>query len=74
MSYSWIVKILLTKNSSRNAWLVDKEVDVLGTKNSQILTKILSRKFTYKAKWHESRKFHTTDIWNYTVAMIKHHN
>ena len=43
-----------------NAWLVDEEVSMLGTNNSQGL-----RKFTFKAKWHESRKFQTTEIWSY---------
>ena len=32
LNYSWITKILFTKICSRNAWLVDEENSVLGTK------------------------------------------
>ena len=48
MNYSWITKILFTKISSQNAWLVDEDEkgSVLGTNNSQ--TQILSQKFPFK--------------------------
>ena len=36
------------KNFSQNAWLVDKEVSVLGTNNSQNLGRF-ETKFTFKA-------------------------
>ena len=51
------MKILFTKISSQKAWLVDEEVSVLGTSNSRNLgrfMKMLSQKFTFKAKQHES--------------------
>ena len=30
----------------------------------------LAQKCTFKAKWHKSRKFQTTEIWSYTVAEL----
>ena len=67
------------KISSRNLWLVDEEVGVLGTRNLGGFTKILSQKilaqkFTFKEKQHESQKFQTTKVWSYmafqTVIML----
>ena len=63
-------EILLMKSSSQNAWLVDEEVSVVDTnisQNFERFTKILSWKFTFKAKWHKSQKFLTTEIRSYKV-------
>ena len=53
MNYSWITKILFTKYSSQNAWLVDEVVSVLVTEftkfgkiHKNFITKIYSQGIT----------------------------